>query len=1065
MTEPPHLHVSVLGGLSVRCGHTALHLPRNQRSTLLATLLCRPGRAVEFSVLAEELGTSKANVQKSRAKLLNDLSALAPGAAEVIQTTADGYRIRPDLVTIDADRFVRLATVAERTADSDLVEAVSICGDALAMWAEPFAGIAIGPIASDHSVDLEEARLRLVRVKAGALLDLGDHRGSIGPWRELREANPFDESVCHGLVRALVAVGERHEALDVFAELGASYRERGWVMSAAMSRLEADVLTDALTFEPSSFEPVEGTVATRTQRVVSPAELLSGRTTGHRRELAEIERVAAAALRSGPAAVFVEGEAGIGKTWLLEEFAATGADRSFRVVSVEFLEDQVPGPQVVLEAARTAIGELDAERAAALTLEELPAALLDAAGDRPLAILADDLQWADDRTLEQLDHLLRLASRPGNRSSQLFVLGAHRPASAATALAERLDRAKRHRCVRSVALRGLEDLDIHGLFRSMGLARPDPFAMSLLREATGGNPLALRRALTMLTTRGALVEEAGLTTIDVGDAPSLDQISTTELARTRIADLDVEQRDVALAVAVLGDHASIELTEALLAEHGAGSGPLTDLIGLGVLRDRGGRLQFDHPTTSSALLADADDERSRRMHLAAAAVIASTVPRSSAALRWEADHLIRARADEGDWVRRACAAAGEGAMSAASWSEADRYFAVALDAARPSSTERDLLDLKLRRAHAAFRDHQTSRAAELFAEAATYGRLTGDLRLWGEGLVNRGRSTVHDLARFAPDHERDELERFVEASRGDPTLAGRRAEAYQRLAIVSWTMRQYPRAELEAELALVDARRAGDRTLEARAAMTLGLARQDSFDLLGAIDAFETSTAAGDATDSTTFVDWGRARAARVNWMLGHLETAIEQAALAADRAERVANWAEASLARTNLAGALHAAGDGPASAAEAGEALRLYVRSRYRWVGATLLPLAHHIAIDGGDARLVDELDALDDPTHPAGVLCRGIRALHLDDVDALADVASVLRERCAGPLTPRLAEYSVGAAVARRVSDGELAGACLRALTDPRLERVRFVPGTNHLRRDDIERCRLVLGEPATP
>ncbi|MEM9608959.1 MAG: AAA family ATPase [Actinomycetota bacterium] len=1051
----------VLGALRARRGDREVHLRGNQRSTLLATLLRQPGTVVSFETLEDELGTSRSNVQKARAKLLADLELVATGASDVLETVGDGYRLDADAVSTDADHLVRLATRAERATHSDPATALVLADEGLAMWGEPFAGIEIGRRVSDYTVTLELARQRLLTARARSSLELGDHGMAAMAYRELRMIDRFDESVCDGLVRALVALGNRHDALDVMGELAASYRERGWVMSAAMSRLEQELLTDDLTFVPvSPALPTRVVAPLPERRVIRGVELLSGRTTGHRRELAEIERVAVRALQGRPAAIFIEGVAGMGKTWLVEELAATGTAQGFRVAWVDFLEAQEVGPQILLEAVRGALHEVVPERAEALSLDNLAPTVLDVSRDDPVAIILDDLQWADQRTIDQLEVLLRLASRPNSRQCRLFVLGAHRPLELDGGVPERLDRALRHRCARSMPLTGLDELDVHGLFRSLGIPRPSPFTLSLLRETTGGSPLALHRTLTELATRGALVEEAGLTEIDLGAMSSLDEMSTTELGRRRIVELSDDQRRAALAIAVLGDHATHELTRGLLDHVGVDPELTGELIADGLVRDRGQRLQFDHPTTPAALHADANDDEIAAGHRAAAAVLRSSSDRSPAALRWEADHLLRGRELAADWRRAACGAAGEAAMAVASWSEADRYFSAALEAAvaldEPSS---DLIALKLRLAHAAFRDHQTRRAAELFDEAAEHGRANGDLAVWGEGLVNRGRSTLHDLARFDPAQEREELELFTKSVTDQPEHDGRRAEAYQRLALISWSDGDHARAEVEAEDALAAARQAGDHPVIARAAMTLGLARQDQFDLAGAERAFRISIDAADAVEMPTFVDWGRSRIARVLLMQGDPERAIEMAERAADRADRTANWAEAALARTNLAAALNAAGHHHRASSEAREAVRLYIRSRFRWVGAALIPLAHQIAIDGEDERLLEELAEVSDSTHPGGTLSRAIEALHLDDESGLEVAARVLRERCASPLSPQLARFSLGASVAERLGDRDLAQLCLDALTDEQLAEIVMIPVANRRRDVQIEACRRTL------
>jgi hypothetical protein len=165
---------------------------------------------------------------------------------------------------------------------------------------------------------------------------------------------------------------------------------------------------------------------------------------GREAEIAEIERALAAA-RSGRSAVLTfVGDAGIGKTALLE-YAAEHAE-GFQVLRCSGVEseaelpfaalhlmlrplldriDALPGPQAA--ALRGAFGMVEASASdrflvglATLTL------LADAAGERPVLCLLDDAQWLDRETTEALLFASRRLYAEG-----VVVMGATRDRTAA----------------------------------------------------------------------------------------------------------------------------------------------------------------------------------------------------------------------------------------------------------------------------------------------------------------------------------------------------------------------------------------------------------------------------------------------------------------------------------------------------------------------------------------------------------------------------------------------------------------------------------------------------------
>jgi DNA-binding NarL/FixJ family response regulator len=163
---------------------------------------------------------------------------------------------------------------------------------------------------------------------------------------------------------------------------------------------------------------------------------------GREREQAQLQAWAAAALAGRGSLVLLAGEAGVGKTTLarralagpglevLEGVGVQGGTSAFGPV-VEVLRTQLrrPGAGSLVEGPLAAhlalllpeLGPPAADGDRATLFEAIHQALAAIAARRPAALFLDDLQWADDATLELLAALARsLDEQP------LLVLGAFR---------------------------------------------------------------------------------------------------------------------------------------------------------------------------------------------------------------------------------------------------------------------------------------------------------------------------------------------------------------------------------------------------------------------------------------------------------------------------------------------------------------------------------------------------------------------------------------------------------------------------------------------------------------
>ena len=173
--------------------------------------------------------------------------------------------------------------------------------------------------------------------------------------------------------------------------------------------------------------------------------------------------------------VGVTGEPGMGKTRLLAEFAATAADAGVLVVAGRAGEFERHVPFGVLSGDTLSTvdihGAIDVERYQ--LHRAIRTRLVELAAPAGLVLLLDDVHWADDASLELLDHLVRHPPR-----ARVVIVAAYRPRQAPPRLSAALSDGVEE--IRLSALTFAEARELVG--DDLDRARYD---------AAGGNPLYL----------------------------------------------------------------------------------------------------------------------------------------------------------------------------------------------------------------------------------------------------------------------------------------------------------------------------------------------------------------------------------------------------------------------------------------------------------------------------------------------------------------------------------------------------------------------------------------------
>ena len=386
---------------------------------------------------------------------------------------------------------------------------------------------------------------------------------------------------------------------------------------------------------------------------------------------AELHRLTDALARLS-AAVLVEGEAGIGKSRLVQEALdepGVAARRVLAAMCPPFREALTLSP--VVDAAREArpdVAELALTPLAGVLrplfpewgqdLPPAPEALSDAGAARhrlfrALAELLDvmgvgvlvleDVHWADEATL---DFLLFLASR---RSRRMSLVLTYRPEDVApeSALMRLISRPPAGTGYVRICLGALDVPQTAELMSSMldGEHVSETFA-SFLQERTDGVPLAIEESVRLLRDRADLVRRDGewvrRTLADIAVPPTI-----RDAVAERAARLTPDAQRVLRAASVLAEPVgpAVLATVSGLPDNVA-EGAVDAAVRSGLLgEDRAGRVSFRHALAARAVYDMTPAPDRRALHREAGRSLRAMTPQPVARLA----HHYREAGDTGRW--------------------------------------------------------------------------------------------------------------------------------------------------------------------------------------------------------------------------------------------------------------------------------------------------------------------------------------------------------------------------------------------------------------------------------
>ena len=410
----------------------------------------------------------------------------------------------------------------------------------------------------------------------------------------------------------------------------------------------------------------DGERVTRETRAASAAAFgartarAQGPVIGRARELEVVSQQLLATPAAGLTAVVLEGEAGIGKTRMLEATAqlASEQEQPFFVLDVA-ADEELRGPFLLfrslltspqmasvarearagepLEAAQEAISGrsqrmegLSPQEQMLRTFDEVATTILALTRERPVLLMLDDLQWADDDSIQLIRYLVRTMG-----SAPLFLLISLRPYSdsstgGASKLIADLDRM---RVTQVLRLQRLTERQSGELLESLLGAPADESTVNSLHSRSEGVPFFLEELTRAYREAEALQLIDGTWTLTKLSGPAVPS-SIQSLVERRLAQLTEDCRSRLADAGVLGRRFRLaDLARVLtridggtLSELQVGE-DLRNAVDLGlIVAERAGTgydYSFSHDQIRASLLASLPRQRKRDIHQAIAEHLAA----------------------------------------------------------------------------------------------------------------------------------------------------------------------------------------------------------------------------------------------------------------------------------------------------------------------------------------------------------------------------------------------------------------------------------------------------------
>lgn len=344
-------------------------------------------------------------------------------------------------------------------------------------------------------------------------------------------------------------------------------------------------------------------------------------------DLGRLHEVLDATREDGFSAALLTGDAGVGKSALLERVLETATERGFATAIGRCRRDggapyhpfrdafatvRANDPFSSVGTSPALYDEATYEMQLTTFHERVTTWLERQATDRPLVLAIEDLQWADAATRYLLEHLLAADS-----AFPIAVLCTCRTDSLDSDGTLASIDARIESDERSLRL-DLEPLDHDGVTelveRHVGRRGVPPAFVDAIAEQSGGNPLFVVEIVESMLEDGSIDPTHGHYPDHTGEVIVSDLVQTT--IGTRLDSLDANTRAVLEAGAIVGDVVSLELLQTATGHARSTLRAYVDRVVDARLWQRvdDATVRFTSEVVRSVVRDAIDDERASRLH-------------------------------------------------------------------------------------------------------------------------------------------------------------------------------------------------------------------------------------------------------------------------------------------------------------------------------------------------------------------------------------------------------------------------------------------------------------------
>jgi DNA-binding SARP family transcriptional activator len=702
------VRVGILGAAEARIDGAPVDLGTRKQRALLAALAMRRGQPVGQDALVDLLwgdapptavtATLQGYVARLRRALEPDRAPRAP--SEVLVTQQTGYALILPEDALDAARFEsavgsvhqRLGTgMTSELGSAELEELFARLNEGLSLWRGlPYTELEDAPAAQAERARLEELRAMAMEDRAVASLGLGRHAIVAGELEVLTSTYPLRERLWGLRALALTRSGRQADALEVLRQVRELLAdELGLEPGAELRALQTAVLRQDPELEWTEVRPLprQRGPATRPRDFAWP---LVGRDDQLSALVGLLEQSA-----DQPAFAVITGDPGIGKSRLCAELAATATAEGVDVVVGRCSQDDgapplYPWASVLKELGHDLpSGTLEAEGDSTSRFrawESIARTVLDAAAERHLLVVLDDLHWADSSTLR----VLRLLAESAETGRLLVVATWRHEPPPTGQLAEVAEMMARRHALR-LQLTGLSATEAGEIVTSVADSIPTATEADALQVRTDGNPF-------FLVEYARLARDGGDLTALLGEEHP--PAAVQDVLTRRLGGLPDETAAALRVACVVGRYFDVPtLAEVLQTREDEVLDHLDPALHAGLVREFDvDRFRFAHALVRDTAYAALSQSRRARMHARVAEVLADQPGRESEVAR----HWLTAGPQHAAQAWPAAVSAATAARRVYAYDEAADLLTHALDAvvADPAADRRDECGVVLELAHA-----------------------------------------------------------------------------------------------------------------------------------------------------------------------------------------------------------------------------------------------------------------------------------------------------------------------------------------------------------------------------